>query len=106
VTVGITGPTPVRISGPASAALKKDGLTALAVAEATDEDHLPALLDEVIGQFTHDTRIWLVSTRETDLDDQRRFPGLHAGRHRQLAASGISAVSTGSPEFADYFRVE
>lgn len=105
VTVGITDSVPVCVTGLASAALKKDVLTALAVAQATDADYLPALFDAT-GQITHDTRICLISTRDNDLDDEGRFPGLRAGRSRQLAVSGISSVNTGSPEFAEYFRAE
>jgi len=106
VTVGITGPTPVCVSGLASAALKKDAFESLAVAQAKNEDHLPALFDELTNEIAHNTRIWLVSTRDNDLGDHERFPGLHAGRWRQLAAAGIGHVNTGSPEFAEFFRAE
>jgi len=106
VTLGVTGPTPVCLSGPVSAALRKDALEALALADATDDDHLPALFDEVAGQIAHGTRIWLVGTRDNDLRDEKRFPCLHAGRGRQMVASGISTVNTAAPEFADYFRPE
>lgn len=106
VTVGLSGPAPVRVSGPASAALKKDALEALAAAQATNEDHLPALFDEVAGRISQNTQTWLVSTRDNDLDDDGRFPALRADRCRQLVAAGIRSVNTAAAEFAEYFRAE
>lgn len=106
VTLGIAGPTPVCLSGPVSTPLRKDALEALALAEATDEDHLPPLFDAVMGEIAYGTRIWLVSTRDNDLGDEQRFPCLHAGRGRQMVASGISTVNTAAAEFAEYFRPE
>ncbi|MBC8869864.1 MAG: DUF58 domain-containing protein [Planctomycetes bacterium] len=106
VVVGITGPTPVCVSGPASASLRQDVMDTLAVAQASDGDNLPALFENVMHQVAHGTRIWLVSTRDNDLEDECRFPGLRAGRHRQLAASGICAINTASPDFSEYFRAD
>jgi uncharacterized protein (DUF58 family) len=106
VLVGITGPKPQCAGGPASIALLQTAMENLAVAEASDEDHLPSLLDHALGRIEPGTQVVLISTRTNDLSDSSRFPMLARDPSRLAIARRIRAVDTASDQWTEYFQPE
>jgi uncharacterized protein (DUF58 family) len=103
--VAVTGPEPECIGGPASVALLQDTMERLAVAEASSEDRLPALLERALRQTNPGAQVVLVSTRANDLSDRERFATLREDPARRALARRIRTVNVAGGELADYFQV-
>jgi uncharacterized protein (DUF58 family) len=106
VLLGTTGAEPEWMGGPASVALLQDAMQRLAVAEASSEDGLPALVDCALAQIEPGTEVVLVSTRAQDLADAKRFPMLWRDPARRAVARRIREINTSSDALSDYFQIE
>jgi uncharacterized protein (DUF58 family) len=93
------------LRGPASAALLRDALTALAVAEADSGDALPDLLDCALKQTARGTEIVLISTRPVDVTDAARFGAVAADPAQRALLAAIRTVNTGEAALTQYFEV-
>jgi uncharacterized protein (DUF58 family) len=94
------------VSGPASAALLQNMMMTLALVEAQTEDHLPALLEQTLGQISQGAEVIVVSTRAVELDDPRRFAAVWSDPVFQAALHRIRSIDASSAELAEYFTVE
>ena len=106
VLVGTTGTQPECTGGPASPALMQGAMERLAVAEASSEDRLPALLEQALAQIEPGTEVVLVSTRANDLSDAARFPVLWRDPARRAMVRRVRTINTAGNELADYFQAE
>jgi uncharacterized protein (DUF58 family) len=104
--LGVTAASPVCLAGPASAALLQDALETLAVAAAAEEDRLPQLLDQTLQQVEAGADVVLVSTRDVDLSDRRRFASLWHDRAKRAFLRRIRVFNTGSAQLAEVFVAE
>jgi uncharacterized protein (DUF58 family) len=106
VLIGTTGREPECLGGPASVALLQSAMERLAVAEASSEDRLPALLEHALGQMEPGDRVMVISTRRNDWGDRRRFPMLWIDSARRAIARQMRPVCTADDELAEYFQPE
>jgi len=104
--VGTTDANIPCTGGPASPALLQGATERLAVAEASSEDRLPALLEHALARIQPGTDVVLVSTRTNDLDDAQRFPMLWRDPARRAMVRRIRTVNTASEQLAECFQVE
>jgi uncharacterized protein (DUF58 family) len=106
ITLATTAAPEEILAGPASTALVRDCMRQLALAEAGSRDGLPALVESAQPRIVGSNEIILVSTREVDLDDSRRFGRL--GQDASCAATlrRIRVVNAASPALGRYFQVE
>lgn len=102
----VSGDGPECLGGPASVALMQGAMERLAVAEASSEDRLPALLDHALRQVRPGTQVVVVSTRANDLGDSDRFDVLCRDPARRALVRKVRVVNAGSDELAEYFFVE
>jgi uncharacterized protein (DUF58 family) len=72
-----------RIEGSGSSALSHEAQQALAAADATASDALPAVLTAALAGERPQSNVVIVSTRPTDLSDAGRFASLHAASELQ-----------------------
>jgi uncharacterized protein (DUF58 family) len=106
VHLGTTAGQPELISGPASAALLREAMERLTMADAGRDDGLPELLERAAGDVRAGTEIVLVSTRPNDLGDAARFACLWEDPARRAFAKRIRCVDTSSEELSHYFRMQ
>ena len=104
--LGTTGQRPDCIAGPASIALMQSAMERLAVAEASDEDRLPKLFEQVLGRIAQGTEVVVISTRAIDLCDSRRFEMLQTDPARRALLRRILTIDTSTDELAGYFQPE
>jgi hypothetical protein len=104
--LGITGAEPDLMAGPPSAPLMEHAMERLAVAKASQEDHLPALLEVALGQIKPGTEVLLVSPTRQNLSDLLRSSPFCTGALREPAGSEIRLLSTADPEFSQCFQPE
>jgi uncharacterized protein (DUF58 family) len=103
--LGITGAPPDLMTGPPSALLMEHAMERLAVAKASEEDHLPALLELAFARIRPGTEVLLVSPRTQDLTGTLRCTP-SGGDPRRETASEIRLVRTADPAFSRYFEPE
>jgi uncharacterized protein (DUF58 family) len=103
--LGITAAEPVCLAGPASMVLHEDAMEALALAEASAEERLSALLKQALDQLETGSDVILVTTRPVDLSDAR-FAAMSHDLYRRQLARRIRVVNTASEELAEVFVVE
>ena len=106
VLLGTTGVQPECTGGPASLALLRGAMERLAVAEASSEDRLPALLEHALARIEPGAEVVLISPRANDLSDAARFPVLSSDPSRRAMARRIRTVNTATEELAEYFQPE
>jgi uncharacterized protein (DUF58 family) len=106
VLLGTTGAEPECIAGPASPAFQQGAMEQLAVAEASPEDRLPALLEHALRRIGPGVEVVLVSPRANDLGDASRFPMLSMDPARRAIARRMRNVNTATKELAEYFQAE
>lgn len=99
--LGIAGVEPTQLQGPVSAALREEAIEQLALAEATSQERLSALLFPALDRIEAASQIVLISTREPPLD-----AGLGRDPHRRLLLRQIRKINTASPRLAEYFSVD
>ncbi|NQT17655.1 MAG: DUF58 domain-containing protein [Planctomycetes bacterium] len=104
--LAVWGDGPECMGGPASVALMQGAMERLAVAEASSEDRLPALLDCALGRVRPGTQVIVVGTRENDLEDSDRFGMVWRDPGRRAAIGRVRTVNAGGEELAEYFSVE
>lgn len=93
-------------AGPASAALLRDVMQQLAVAEAQTEDHADELIRQTLNQVEPGTEIVLVSTRAVDPADTSRFASSRADTAGRVALGRLRCIDTSTDELARYFQPE
>jgi uncharacterized protein (DUF58 family) len=106
VSLSLGGQGRQSVSGAASMALQMEALEALSVAEATDQDQLPALLDAAYADARKGAQVVVVSTRPTDLSDANRFAGLHRDSARARVVGWPLCIDASNSELDRYFRPE
>jgi uncharacterized protein (DUF58 family) len=94
------------LGGPASAALLQDLMMILAVVEPPSEDHLPALIEHMLGNIASGTEIILISTRPVDLFDSRRFAAIWSDPTHSAAVRNIRCIDASSTELEEFFIAE
>jgi len=104
--VSTTAPGGQDLHGPASALLVHDVMEHLAVAEASDGDRLPDLLQRALTAVEPGTETVLVTTRTIDLGDVARFPALAADSHPRSGAPRIRVINASGDSLNDYFQTE
>jgi uncharacterized protein (DUF58 family) len=104
--LGVTGEDPQYVAGPVSVALLNETMEQLAVAGASDEDRLPALLDRVLPAVEPGTEVVLVSTRRVDLEDSGQLPPLWSTPARRRIARAIRPVNVSDGSLSQYFTLE
>ncbi len=96
------------LRGTASAALVREVMEALAIAEASPEDRLPALAENAFGRIDRGTEVVLVTTRPAGRGDGRALPdwlaGLASDPARRALLAQVRVVSTDSPQLDEYFQ--
>lgn len=103
--VSTTAPGGESLHGPASVLLVNDVMEHLAVAEASDRDRLPELLQRLMAAVEPGTETVLVTTRAIDAGDAR-LTALTAESHRRAGSPPIRVVNTSDPRLSDYFQTE
>ena len=103
--LGTTAAIDECLRGPSSGLLLDAAMEALTVADASDEDRLPNLLDVVLSSIEPGSEIVVVSTREVNLGDRERFALLWDTPAYRPFISQIRTVDTSKPELGEYFRV-
>ena len=63
-----------------------------------------ALLDRGLSEIEPGTEVVLISTRESDLSDRERFPGLAADAARRSRLRRLRTINTASDELNEYFQ--
>jgi uncharacterized protein (DUF58 family) len=106
VLMGTTGARPECTGGPASLALLQGAMQRLAVAEASSEDRLPALIEHALARIEPGAEVVLISARANDLNDAARFPMLWSDPARRAMVRRIRTVHTATEELAEYFQAE
>ncbi len=104
--LAIAGPTPVCLSGIACPALMKEALEELAVAAASDENRLEALLEAVAGQIGFGEEVVLISTRDAPTGDGLRPAMTDAASQRHVWRERIRKLSPTDREFGEVFLVQ
>ncbi len=102
--VGITDDEPGLITGAASQPLLQNAMERLAVAQATDQDRLPDLLDRTIGRIKPGTDVILVSPRAVELHDSQRFANIWNDPTRRQTVGWIRLVNTAENELSEFFQ--
>jgi hypothetical protein len=100
----VTEDAPACSAGPASLPLMEETMTRLALVKPSDRDRLPALLALALPRIDRNTDIVLVSTREADPTDRRRFAALWNDPSCRAAMARIRHINTGSSELAEIFQ--
>jgi uncharacterized protein (DUF58 family) len=103
--LAIAAAEPVCLGGLVSPPLRREALEKLAVAQASDEDRLPALFEAVQGRLNSVAQVLLVSTRANDLEDTRRFAVLDPVRGQRCDLRRIRSLHPAQPEFGEQFVV-
>lgn len=105
VLVAIAGVATESVQGAVSAALREEVLERLALAEATAENHLTAMLGPALDRIEVGSQVVLISTRTPALAEDEAAPWCR-DPHRRLVWRQLRQISTASPRLADYFSVE
>jgi uncharacterized protein (DUF58 family) len=106
ISLATTSQPEILVSGPASPALMRDCMTHLAVAEADDEDRLPAMLESVLDRLDSGTEIILVASRPVDLEDSQRFGRVRRDSARAAALRRVCLIDASSQALARYFQAQ
>jgi uncharacterized protein (DUF58 family) len=104
--LGVTGGQSEHVAGPVSVALLNEAMEQLAVADASEEDRLPALLDRVLPTVEPGTEMLLISTRKVDLEDRGQLPSLWSTPARRKIARAISPINVADESLSQYFSLE
>ncbi len=106
VLIGTTGVEPEWTGGPASLALLQGAMERLAVAEASSDDRLPALVEHALARIEPGAEVVLISPRANDLNDAARFPTVWSDPARGAMVRRIRTVNTATEELDEYFHAE
>jgi len=106
VLLAAPAPGPGFVEGTASTVLMQDALTRLALAEASADDHLPGFVDRALGRIAPGTEVVVISTREVDTRDRRRFAALWGDPARRHWARTIRIVTTAEGDLDQYYQPE
>jgi uncharacterized protein (DUF58 family) len=106
LTLGITGAAPDVTAGPPSALLLERALERLAVAEASEEDRLPALCAAALARVRPGAELVLVSPRRRDPGDTFASAAPGADGTPVLAPGAVCTLCVADPAFGQYFTLE
>jgi uncharacterized protein (DUF58 family) len=101
VQLAVAGSEHVRRSGKASIAYQQELNEMLAVVSAAPDNHLLALLDDVLQHLAHDVSLILVTTRDLDVDQLRGRLG-----NRRSAGDMVRILHVHRPELQRYFHLD
>jgi len=104
--LGVAGAEPASVSGPASKRLMEEALERLAVAEASSEDRLPALLERASSRVKPHTEVLLVGTRARSVGEIARDGALSRDPRSPLGSSRIRVIHPAEADFSLYFQVK
>ena len=104
--LGIAGSKPETVAGVTSTGLLEECLEELAVAEPTPKDRLPPLLGSVLSTARPDSRIVVLSTRQTDLSDTERFEEIWQKPRERATLGRVMCLAADAPEFKACFELE
>lgn len=93
------------LRGPASAAMLREVMESFAVAEASPDDRLPAMLECLLPKIDRGTEVVLVTTRPVNLADPHYVETL-GDPARPTALPQIHLVNTADPRLAQIFETE
>ena len=102
--LGIAGQTVELVGGVTSMGLLEECLEKLAVAQPSEVDRLPELLEQVLGEGHPDSRGLVISSRRTDLSDTDRFESVWQKPRQRTALGRIVCLTVDSPEFHSCFE--
>ena len=102
----VAGAEPASISGPGSTRLREQALENLAVAEASSEDRLPALLERVGPRIKPHTEVLLVSTRVRSLGEIAGGHAMLTNPRCPVRPSHVRVIHPAEPDFSVYFQVK
>lgn len=105
VTVSIAASEGMLWNGSASIAFFQDSMDALAMAEATSVDSLPAALERALGQARPGSQVVIVSSRAIDLAETERFSSLWQDARTRNWMGRIRIVDSSCDRLAQYFEV-
>ncbi len=86
--------------------LMEEALEKLAVAEASSEDRLPALLERAGPRIKPHTEVLLVGTRARSVAEIGGDGALPTDPHYSASASRIRVIHPAKPDFSVYFQVK
>jgi hypothetical protein len=89
-----------------STGLLEECLEKLAVASSTPKDRLPKLLDTVLSTARPESRIVILSTRQTDLSDTERFEEIWHKPRERATLGRVMCLAVDDPEFKACFELE
>lgn len=108
VIFATTSAPEIVVRGTASAALVREVMETLAVAEASPQDRFPVLAKRALGCIDRGSEVVLITTRPTGRWDGRALPDWLAALALEPAYRGllsqVRVVSTDSPELYEYFQ--
>lgn len=90
-------------SGPASLALTREVMDALAVAEATSLDRLPGSVAKVLEVARPGANAIVISTRSIEWKDTERFSQFWTSPRQRAWLGRLKSINTSLPELAEYF---
>ena len=106
LSIGISGPEPEFTSGPVSVGLLEGTMERLSLATASNQDHLPGLLQTALDRIESGAEIVLVCTRPVDLAERGRFKALWDDPIRAGVVGRIRLVDTSRNDLSELFQVE
>ena len=105
ITVSMAASEGMLWNGSASIAFFQDSMDALAVAEATAVDSLPAALERALDQARPGSQVVIVSSRAIDLAETERFSSLWQDARTRNWMGRIRIVDSSCERLAQYFEV-
>ena len=106
LSMSIAGSELETVAGVTSTGLLEECLEKLAVASSTSKDRLPELLDTVLSTARPESRIVILSTRQTDLSDTERFEKIWHKPRERATLGRVKCLAVDDPEFKACFELE
>lgn len=104
--LGIAGFKQETVAGVASTGLLEECLEELAVAQPTTVDCLPTLLNEVLSTARPESRVVVLSTRQTELSDTERFEDIWHKPRERATLGRVICFAADSPDFKACVELE
>jgi uncharacterized protein (DUF58 family) len=104
--MGIAAARLETVAGVTSTGLLEECLEELAVAVPTSADRLPELLDTVLSAARPESRIVVLSTRQTELSDTERFEEIWQKPRERATLGRVMCLAADDPEFKACFELE
>ena len=104
--LGVAGANVETVGGVTSMGLLEECLEKLAVARASETDRLPGLLDDVLTDVHPESRVVVLSPRQTDLSDTERFESIWQKPRERSTLGRVLCLPASSPEFRGCFELQ